>query len=89
MEQKSMTVLVNAFARAYHAEHNTVTIFNDSIAKLLLSEQEYSQIAQSMSDGIAFFASHFVGSADSKEMTSSHLLGPWSQGLYNIYAKIR
>ncbi|MDF2632792.1 MAG: methyltransferase, putative, family [Caproiciproducens sp.] len=64
MEKKSMTALVSAFARAYHAEHNTVTIFNDSVAKLLLSEQEYSQIAQSMSDGISFFAPHFVGSAD-------------------------
>jgi O-methyltransferase involved in polyketide biosynthesis len=40
MEQKSMTALVSAFSRAYHSENNDVKIFNDSVARLLLSEQE-------------------------------------------------
>ncbi|MEG0228722.1 MAG: class I SAM-dependent methyltransferase [Oscillospiraceae bacterium] len=64
MEQKSMTTLISTFARAYHTEHNTVTIFNDRIAKLILSEQEYRQIAQSILEGISFFNPNFVGSAD-------------------------
>ena len=29
MEQKSMTALVSAFARAYHATNNDLKIFND------------------------------------------------------------
>lgn len=62
MERKSMTALVSAFSRAYHSENNDVKIFNDSIAKLLLSESEYNEIAKSMSGGIMFFNPSFVGS---------------------------
>jgi methyltransferase (TIGR00027 family) len=62
MEQKSMTALVSAFSRAYHSENNDVKIFNDSVARLLLSEQEYSQIEKSMTQGIQFFNPGFNGS---------------------------
>lgn len=62
MKQKSMTALVSAFSRAYHSENNDVKIFNDSVARLLLSEQEYSQIEKSMAEGIQFFNPGFSGS---------------------------
>lgn len=62
MEQKSMTALVSAFSRAYHSENNDVKIFNDSVARLLLSEQEYSLIEKSMAQGIQFFNPGFSGS---------------------------
>ena len=58
MEQKSMTALVSAFARAYHATNNDLKIFNDYLAKVILSEQEYNQIASSMSQGIKFLIQH-------------------------------
>lgn len=61
MEQKSMTALVSAFSRAYHSLNNEVTIFNDSIARQLLTDEEYRQIAKNMSDGIGFFNPLFVG----------------------------
>ncbi len=61
MEQKSMTALVSAFARAYHSENNTVKIFDDSVARRLLTNEEYAQIADSMSGGISFFNSSFIG----------------------------
>lgn len=64
MEQKSMTALVSAFSRAYHAENNKVKIFDDSIARLLLTDEEYSQISKSMADGIGFFNPSFKGSQD-------------------------
>lgn len=63
MEQKSMTALVSAFARAYHQINNQERIFNDSVAKLILSDQEYDQIAGSMTRGINFFNPSFVGTA--------------------------
>jgi len=46
MEQKSMTALVSAFSRAYHSLNNEVTIFNDSVARQLLTNEEYRQIAK-------------------------------------------
>lgn len=61
MEQKSMTALVSAFSRAYHAKNNKVKIFDDSIAKSLLTNEEYIQISNSMSDGISFFNPYFMG----------------------------
>lgn len=57
-----MTALISAFSRAYHSENNDVKIFNDSVARLLLSEQEYSQIEKSMAQGIRFFNPSFDGS---------------------------
>lgn len=64
MNQKSMTALVSAFSRAYHVQNNEVCIFNDSVAKKLLSDEEYQQIAESMSAGIAFFNPSFKGNTD-------------------------
>jgi O-methyltransferase involved in polyketide biosynthesis len=40
MKSRSLTALVSAFARAYHSEANDVKIFNDSLARQLLTEQE-------------------------------------------------
>lgn len=64
MEQKSMTALVSAFSRAYHTENNTVKIFDDSVARLLLQDEEYRQISKSMADGIGFFHPLFTGTPD-------------------------
>lgn len=64
MEQKSMTALISAFSRAYHSLNNEVTIFNDRVARQLLTDAECQQIAKSMSDGIGFFNPSFVGEAD-------------------------
>ena len=50
MEQKSLTALISAFSRAYHALNNEVTIFNDSLARDLLTDEEFNQIAKNMSD---------------------------------------
>lgn len=63
MEQNSMTALVSAFSRAYHSINNEVKIFDDTVAKKLLTEEEYTQIAKSMSDGINFFNPNFVGNS--------------------------
>lgn len=63
MEQKSMTALISAFSRGYHAEHNQVKIFDDSIAKKLLSEEEFAQISKSMTEGIGFFNPSLQGTA--------------------------
>ena len=62
MEESSMTALVSAFSRAYHSENNTVKIFDDSVAKRLLSDEAYDRIADSMADGLPFFNPGFTGS---------------------------
>lgn len=59
----NMTALVSAFARAYHNEKYMVPIFSDSIAKQLLG-QDYEKVAESMKQGISFFAPTFHGSEE-------------------------
>lgn len=62
MKQKSMTALVSAFSRAYHALNNNTKVFNDSVASIILSQEEYSEISKNMSKGIGFFNPEFIGS---------------------------
>lgn len=64
MENKSLTALVSAFSRAYHAEQNGIKIFDDVLARQLLTDEEYENIANNMSQAIAFFQPEFVGSLE-------------------------
>jgi methyltransferase (TIGR00027 family) len=64
MENKNLTALVSAFSRAYHAEHNQVKIFDDRLARQLLTDEEYVNISSSMSQAIAFFQPQFIGSQE-------------------------
>ncbi|MBU3076075.1 class I SAM-dependent methyltransferase [Clostridium estertheticum] len=61
MEQKSMTALISAFSRAYHSLQNTDKVFDDYLAKDILTENEYEQISSNMSKGINFFNPSFDG----------------------------
>lgn len=62
MNSRSLTALVSAFARAYHSEVNDVKIFNDTLARRLLTDQEYNEISRNMSQNIAVFQPSFDGS---------------------------
>jgi len=54
--QSSMTALIASFSRAYHAEFDEPKIFNDPIARQLMTDEEYQQIMGYMIGGIEFFA---------------------------------
>ncbi len=57
MENKaSITALMSAFARAYHAENSAEPVFNDFIAGRLMTDEEYNMIRQYIIGGIDFFA---------------------------------
>lgn len=65
MEQKSsMTALVSAYARAYHAAHRHVKAFDDSVAGRLLTETEQRGIGAQMAAGAAFFFPGFSGTPE-------------------------
>lgn len=64
MEQKSMTALVSVFSRAYHSLQNTEKVFDGYLAKDILTQSEYEQIASNMSKGINFFNPAFGGTQD-------------------------
>lgn len=62
MEQASVTALVSAFSRWYHAAHNEVKVFDDAVAGDMLTEEEKTGIASNMAKGIEFFNPAFIGS---------------------------
>lgn len=64
MKQKSMTALISAFSRAYHSVQNKEKVFDDYLAKDILTENEYKEIASNMSKGIKFFNPSFEGTQD-------------------------
>ncbi|MDO5112314.1 MAG: class I SAM-dependent methyltransferase [Clostridia bacterium] len=64
MEQKSMTALVSAFSRAYHARTREVKIYDDTLAAQLLTKEEYAQIGKRMAGGAQFFFPGFDGGED-------------------------
>ncbi|MDQ0493536.1 class I SAM-dependent methyltransferase [Paenibacillus brasilensis] len=53
--ESSLTSLISAFGRAYHSQYDTPKIFDDFIAKDLISQKEFSDIKENMIQGIAFF----------------------------------
>lgn len=53
--ESSMTSLIAAFGRAYHSKYDTPKIFDDFIAKDLISDKEFSDIRENMIQGIQFF----------------------------------
>lgn len=54
-DESSVTSLISAFARSYHSQFDTPKIFNDYIAKELISEKEFNDIKENMVQGIHFF----------------------------------
>ena len=53
--ESSVTSLVSAFARAYHSKYDTPKIFDDFIARDLITQKEFSDIRENMIKGIQFF----------------------------------
>lgn len=66
--ESSLTSLISAFGRAYHSQFDTPKVFNDYIAKDLISEKEFHDIKENMVQGIHFFnkdiAQEFEGNTE-------------------------
>jgi len=55
-DESSMTALVSAFARAYHSMYDEPKIFDDPLARRLITDSEFAEIGAHMAGGIRFFA---------------------------------
>ncbi len=65
MANQSITALVSAFARAYHASEDGEHVFTDSLARAILGETDYTRMAAEWSAGAAVFAPDFHGDSAS------------------------
>lgn len=53
--QTSMTAVISAFARAYHVLCDQPRIFDDSLARDMITDEQYADISGHMAAGISFF----------------------------------
>lgn len=53
--QASMTALMSAFGRAFHAENEAHPVFSDRLAKALMTEKEYTAVGEYLLGGARFF----------------------------------
>lgn len=51
----SMTALVSAYARAYHALYDEPKVFDDTLARQMLTDEQFAGISGHMAQGISFF----------------------------------
>ncbi|MDQ0859670.1 O-methyltransferase involved in polyketide biosynthesis [Bacillus sp. V2I10] len=53
--ESSLTSLISSFGRAYHSKYDTPKIFDDFIAKDLITQKEFADIRENLIKGIQFF----------------------------------
>lgn len=61
-DQASVTALMSAFGRAYHAQNDPQPIFCDSVARALMTDEEYAAMGGYILGGLDFFAPERRGS---------------------------
>lgn len=54
-DQVSLTAMISAFARAYHATHDSPRIFDDYLAEQILAEEERTFLGQNLASALSFF----------------------------------
>lgn len=81
MENKaSITALMSSFARAFHFENETCPVFADTLAKKLMTDEEYKTIEKYILGGIDFFApekkSTFINDTEAVQYIVNSQLAP-------------
>lgn len=72
--EASITALLSAFGRAFHAEEAEAAVFADTVAKQLLTNEEYAAIGRYITGGIDFFAPDKKGCFASEEEQLRYLV---------------
>ena len=55
IDKASITALMSSFGRAFHAENEEHPVFRDSLAKELMTPEEYTAVQKYLLDGAQFF----------------------------------
>ncbi len=74
MEKTSITSLMSAFGRAYHAENSANPVFADTAAKELMTEEEYRNVGSYLLSGIDFLAPDRKGTFASEKQALTYLV---------------
>ena len=73
-DKSSITALMSAFGRAFHAENEQKPIFADAMARRLMTDEEYNSIGNYILQGIDFFAPDKKGAFKSEKNELRYLV---------------
>lgn len=73
-DKSSITALMSAFGRAFHSENERDPIFADTVAKQLLTAEEYASIGKYILSGYDFFAPDKKGTFENEAEALSYLV---------------
>ena len=54
-DQASLTALMSLYARAFHTQNDRPLIFEDTLARQLMTDEEYAQMGRHLLSGRDFF----------------------------------
>lgn len=74
-QQASITALMSAYARAFHGLNDPNPIFDDRMARQLMSDQEYADMGSYILSGMDFLAPEKKGSFADCTQALSYLIG--------------
>ncbi|MBN2909810.1 class I SAM-dependent methyltransferase [Polycladomyces sp. WAk] len=65
--QVSLTALISAYARAYHAMYDSPKIFNDFLAYHLFTDEEFTNMGRNLAGALKFFDPERAASCPDQE----------------------
>lgn len=72
--EASITSLISAYARVYHAQNEPSPIFSDFAAGKLFTDEEYRNIGDYIAGGVDFFAPELKETGASRDEIISHIV---------------
>jgi methyltransferase (TIGR00027 family) len=63
----SLTAMISAYARAYHARNDNPRIFDDFLACHMLTEEEYASLGRNLAQALPFFAPEHAAACPDQE----------------------
>lgn len=74
MQQASLTSLMAAYGRIRHAERSQAPVFDDRLAKELMTDEEYRSVGGYLLEGLPFFAPDKAGSFSDDDEAIDYLV---------------
>lgn len=72
--QVSLTALLTAYVRAYHAKYDSPKIFDDFLAYKLFTEEEFIQMGQNLAESLKFFDPEYAASCPDQSTALAHVI---------------
>jgi len=74
ISKETLTALISAFGRAHHSENDEPKIFDDFLAKSMMTKETYNFISHSMANAVGFFNPDLAASKPDEASALSYVM---------------